>query len=138
VAKGVGRALVGVLEDIAANPFASVGPLGKPMRGTGRGVGPVFRLEFEAAPYHGATARGGKSAGPINGQDALDYSLQVKGTSPRRVGIDYETGDFVVFDRTGGNKFHGHVRTWSELSQEQRNTLIDAGMVNRRGQRVMQ
>jgi filamentous hemagglutinin len=91
------------------------------------------RMEFEPADYHGPTDRGRKSRGPVNGQDALDLSVQVKSTSPRRIGIDYKTGDFVVFDRTRPGVYHGHVRPWSELHQDQQRALIDAGMVDRRG-----
>ncbi|WP_328481892.1 polymorphic toxin-type HINT domain-containing protein [Streptomyces sp. NBC_00377] len=82
---------------------------------------------YEAGGKHGSEARGSSrgenSAEPNNGQDALDNSVQIKETSPRRVGIDRTTGDSVVLDRTrevpcgctveGGTNevFHGHVRT---------------------------
>ena len=79
---------------------------------------------YEANPKHGAearaTSRGGSSAEPADGQGALDNSVQIKGTSPRRVGIDPSNGDVVILDRhlevscdCGGTNelFHGHVRT---------------------------
>ncbi|MGW2819694.1 RHS repeat-associated core domain-containing protein [Streptomyces sp. NPDC001443] len=82
---------------------------------------------YEAGGKHGSEARsssrGENSAEPTNGQDALDNSVQIKETSPRRVGIDRTNGDSVVLDRTrevpcgctveGGTNevFHGHVRT---------------------------
>jgi hypothetical protein len=30
-------------------------------------------------------------------------------------------------------KFHGHIRKWSELNSEMKNTLIKAGKVNAKG-----
>jgi RHS repeat-associated protein len=101
--------------------------------GGGGSVGAMRRLEFEASPKHGPVAKGKVSAGPRFGQEALDTSLQVKPTSPRRVGIDYEAGEFVVFDRTREGVFHGHVRPWSELTPEMQNTLKKAGMADNRG-----
>jgi hypothetical protein len=82
---------------------------------------------YESNPKHGSvarqTSRGGSSAEPADGQGALDNSVQIKATSPRRVGIDPTTGDVVILDRhlvvscgcaleDGMNEiFHGHVRT---------------------------
>lgn len=94
------------------------------------------RFEYEAAPYHGKTNNAVKSKAPVNGQDALDVSTQVKSSSPRRVGIDHETGEFVVFDRTRDNIYHGHVRTWDELHPDMKRALHEAGMVNKRGKNL--
>ena len=92
------------------------------------------RYTYEASPKHGATRVGNVSAAPKNGQVALDNSVQVKDV-PRRVGVDYDTGEFAVFDQTHPNKgiFHGHVRTWEELTQEQQNALVKSGYTDRRG-----
>lgn len=62
--------------------------------------------------------------------------MQVKLTSPRRVGVDYETGDFVVFDRTHNDVYHGHVRSWDELHPDMKKALKDAGIVNSRGKKL--
>ena len=96
------------------------------------------RYEYEWNPKHPQwTAEGPTgvraSKAPKNGQDALDLSVQVKDTSPRRVGVNYEAGEFVVFDEHGPGKFHGHVRTWDELENVQQNALIKAGLTDRRG-----
>ena len=101
-------------------------------------VGAMRRYEYEWNPKHPQwTAEGPTgvraSKAPKNGQDALDLSVQVKDTSPRRVGVDYEAGEFVVFDEHGPGKFHGHVRTWDELENVQQNALIKAGLTDRRG-----
>jgi len=53
-----------------------------------------------------------KNKAPTYGQDTLDLSLQIKETSTRRIGVDYETNEFVIFDNT----YHGHVRTRKELT----------------------
>ncbi|MFJ9901012.1 hypothetical protein ACIQPR_47675 [Streptomyces sp. NPDC091280] len=82
---------------------------------------------FEAGGKHGSEARsssrGENSAEPADGQGALNNSVQIKPTSPRRVGIDRTNGDTVILDRTGevpcgctvedgtNEIFHGHVRT---------------------------
>ena len=101
--------------------------------GAGNSVGAARRLTYEASPKHGSTARGSISAAPRNGQEALDLSIQVKPTSPRRVGIDYKTGEFNVFDQTSSGVFHGHVRTWDQLTPEMQRALKQAGMVDSRG-----
>src|SRR5262249_15806270 len=80
-------------------------------------------LVFDPARYHGETASGGKSAGPKDGQAALDNSVQVKETSPRRVGVDKTNNEIVVLDQTRPGIFHGHVRQWSELTSEMQNVL---------------
>ncbi|MFY0728943.1 S-type pyocin domain-containing protein [Pseudomonas sp. NFX15] len=103
---------------------------------SGSGIKPlyiVFSLEFDAASYHGKTDSAIKSKGPANGQDALDNSVQVKPTSPRRISVDPETGEFVVFDRTGGDVYHGHVRPWDKLHQDMKNALIKAQKVDNKG-----
>lgn len=97
-----------------------------------KSVGAMKRLEYEKSPKHG-TNKGNVSAAPRNGQNALDNSVQVKETSPRRIGVDYETREFVVFDQPSPGKFHGHVRTWQQLTQEMRNALVKTGLVSPNG-----
>ena len=101
---------------------------------------------FEGSKKHTATARsiGGDTVGkePTNGQAALDFSFPISPNTPRRVGIDVATKEFVVFDRTGnrvdakrqaGGIFHGHVRTWEMLSSDMKKALIKQGLVDKRG-----
>jgi len=99
----------------------------------GRSVGAMTRREYQAASYHGKVGNAVKSKAPTNGQDALDMSVQVKANSPRRVGIDYQTGEFVVFDQTSSGIFHGHVRGRKDLTNQMQNTLRKSGMVDRKG-----
>jgi hypothetical protein len=88
---------------------------------------------FEASPKHGTTDKGGASNGPKDGQAALDASVQVKDTSPRRVGVDRKNGEIVVLDQTSAGKFHGHVRKWDQLTDQQRNARIKGGYTDKRG-----
>ncbi len=96
-------------------------------------VGAMRRREFEPAGYHGTVDNAVKSKGPLNGQDALDVSVQVKPTSPRRVGVDYDAGEFVVFDRTLNSTYHGHVRSWKDLHPDMQRAFIKSGQVDKHG-----
>jgi RHS repeat-associated protein len=112
-------------------------PLGGRPPGGG-GAGAMRRNEYVGIPKHGSVARGNISAAPANGQSALDVSVQVKPTSPTRVGVDYQTGEFVVFHENlpGQRVFSGHVRPWEGpggLTQEMRNALIKSGLTDARG-----
>jgi len=78
----------------------------------------MARRSYEPAQYHGKVGNSVKSKAPVNGQDALDNSVQLKGTSPRRVGIDYDQKEFAVFDQTSDGIFHGHVRSWNDLTSQ--------------------
>jgi len=96
-------------------------------------LGAARRLNFEPVDYHKNIEIGRKSRGPRNGQSALDSSVTVKESSGRRIGIDYDTGEFVVFDRTEYGTYHGHVRSWDQLHIDMQNALRKAGMADRRG-----
>jgi len=106
--------------------------------GVGAGtVGAMRRLEFDAATsalrHPPGIARGDISAGPINGQAALDLSVEISATTARRVGIDYVEGQFVVFDEHTAGAFHGHVRSWADLTQGMQSALRRAGMADAKG-----
>ena len=100
---------------------------------SGRSAGAMARREYQGASYHGTTSNAVKSKAPTNGQNALDVSVQVKNTSPRRVSVDYKAGEFTVFDQTSSGIFHGHVRGWKDLTSQMQNALRKAGMVDRKG-----
>jgi RHS repeat-associated protein len=109
----------------APNPISWVDPLG------------LARI-FKNAPYHGKTDNAVKSKAPTNGQAALDNSVLVKDTAPRRIGVDIDNEEFVVLDRTrthanGDEEFHGHVRCWCDLHNDQQYALRKAGKVNGQG-----
>ncbi|WP_404833768.1 hemagglutinin repeat-containing protein [Avibacterium paragallinarum] len=88
---------------------------------------------FENAPYHSKQGNSVKSPTPTFGQEVLNESIQVKSSSPRRIGVDKTTGEYVVFDKTEGNIYHGHVRKWDELTIEMKNALQKANLVTNKG-----
>ena len=93
---------------------------------------------YEKASYHGKVDTAIKSKAPKNGQEALDSSVQVKLTSPRRVGVDKINKELVVLDQTlitpeGIEVYHGHVRAWEDLHPDQKKVLQDAGLVDKKG-----
>ena len=63
--------------------------------------------KYEDAPYHTNKGNAKKSPRPIDGQAALDNSVQIKTTSPRRLG--FSENQFVVLDQTSPGLYHGHV-----------------------------
>jgi hypothetical protein len=90
-------------------------------------------LVYELNPKHTATRRGNVGAAPRDGQKALASSVRIKETSSRRVGIDAANREIVVFDEHVSGRFHGHVRTWTELTPAMQHALEQAGLVTRRG-----
>ncbi|MGB1271774.1 MAG: hypothetical protein ACPG5T_06860, partial [Endozoicomonas sp.] len=110
-------------------PVAKVKALAELARKTGAGTS----LKYELAPYHGLKSNSVKSKAPVHGQSALDNSIQVSQNSPRRVGIDYQAKEFVIFDETSSGVFHGHVRTWEELRQQDQAVLRKHFGVSKKG-----
>jgi len=92
---------------------------------------------YEENPKHGAqprsTSKGVASKAPKDGQAALDDSVQVKTTSPRRIGVDKANGEIVVLDEHLPGRFHGHVRSWDELTPQMKGALSDAGLTTKQG-----
>ncbi|WP_314062540.1 hypothetical protein [uncultured Vagococcus sp.] len=87
---------------------------------------------YEDASYHSSKGNSTKSKKPKNGQDALDNSVPLKeATTDRRVAVS--EGEFVVLDKTVTGQFHGHVRSWEELSEKMKAVLIKTGKVNKKG-----
>jgi RHS repeat-associated protein len=99
----------------------------------GNSIGAMKKLEYVASPKHGAVARGNIAAAPSHGQEALDLSLRISENTTRRVGVDYATKEFVVFDETSTGVFHGHVRSWSQLEGSMQRALIKEGVANSKG-----
>lgn len=90
-------------------------------------------LKYEPASYHSKVGNSLKSKEPSNPQQTLNESIKIKDTSDRRIAVDKTTGEFVVFDKTINNIYHGHARTWSSLTQEMKNVLIKHGLVDKKG-----
>jgi RHS repeat-associated protein len=106
-----------------------------------KGVGAMRRAVFDDAVsvlrHPPGVVRAGVAAGPINGQAALDVSLTVSANSTRRIGIDYAQGQFVVFDEHAAGMFHGHIRSWGDLTQAMQSVLRRAGMVDAHGSIIL-
>ncbi len=84
--------------------------------------------KYEDAPYHHANSNGTKSLAPKDGQTALDNSILIKQNSPRRISLSQ--GEIVILDQTSLGLYHGHVRTWNELTGSMRRALHKSGWVN--------
>ncbi|WP_241604081.1 hypothetical protein, partial [Rosenbergiella nectarea] len=95
-----------------------------------KGTNSLQHLSYESAPYHGTTNNTVKNKAPTYGQDALDMSIQIKDTSTRRIGVDFKKNEIVVFDNTINDTYHGHVRSWQELTHEMKNILIKNGIAD--------
>ncbi|RUT71576.1 RHS repeat-associated core domain-containing protein [Flavobacterium cupreum] len=93
---------------------------------------------FEDNSKHGKDKKGRAGKAPENPQEVLDDSFELPGNTTRRVGVDYETGEFNVFDEHSEGKFHGHVRTWNELSQDMKNILLKQKVVTKKGKIINQ
>ena len=96
----------------------------KPLEGGSNGV-------YEKALYHGKNNSGRKNKAPMNGQEALDNSVPIGSNTTRRIGIS--EGEIVVLDETNPGIFHGHVRSWDELSEAMKAALRKSGKVNKKG-----
>ncbi|UUZ60532.1 hypothetical protein [Nocardioides sp. B-3] len=93
--------------------------------------------QFQGSPKHGSSPHGRASAGPMDGQAALDRSVAISpATTTRRVSFDADHDQFVVFDETTRGVFHGHVREWSELTPSMQTALKRSGIVDRKGRPV--
>jgi hypothetical protein len=92
-------------------------------------------LQWEENPKHGQFQRGNAAPEPTDPLGTLQNSVPIGANTTRRVGADAVNGEFAVFDETypDSNVFHGHVRSWDELSTQMQNALVRAGMATRRG-----
>ncbi len=92
-------------------------------------------LTFQPSPKHGRNQRGNAAPEPSNPQRTLEESISFNPNTTRRVGVDYRSGEFAVFDETfnGSGIYHGHVRTWNELTQQMQSALRRAGLVTNKG-----
>ena len=80
---------------------------------------------YEDAPYHHKNSSGRKSPGPKDGQKALDNSVRISESSVHKIGIS--EGEFVVLMKTAEGIYHGHVRSWNNLTQDMRTALQEQG-----------
>ncbi|MFG2528313.1 putative T7SS-secreted protein [Streptomyces sp. NPDC048516] len=92
-------------------------------------------IRFEPSPKHGKTQRGNAAPEPKDPEGTLQQSIPFNPNTTRRVAANHETGEFALFDEThnGTGIYHGHMRTWDELSPAQQSALRKAGLVNKKG-----
>ena len=90
---------------------------------------------FESNPKHGPVQRGDSNPAPKNPQEILNNSVEISKNTSRRVGVDKKNDEFNIFDETQPGKaiFHGHTRTWGELTEAMKSALIKSGLVNHKG-----
>ncbi|HSC25175.1 MAG TPA: hypothetical protein VLB80_03110 [Candidatus Babeliales bacterium] len=86
---------------------------------------------YKDAEYHNINSNGLKSKSPKNGQELLDNAFSIEGSQDSFIAIDGK--EFVVFYKTMTHEFHGHIRTWKQLTHFMKNTLIHQGLVRRSG-----
>lgn len=98
---------------------------------------------YAGANYHHinstGNSKGGKGPAPKDGQRALDNSFEIGDDGKRRVSIDID-GNFAIFDRTSKGAclyskdvFHGHIRTWEELTDEMRQIFRKNNLASKKG-----
>ncbi len=85
---------------------------------------------YDGDYYHGKEGTATKSPAPENGQQSLDNSLLVKKKANGSQRVAVEGDHFVVLDEHRPGQFHGHQRSWSQLSRAQQNSLSKANLVN--------
>lgn len=96
-------------------------------------------MKYEESPKHHPNVTGYVSKAPTDGQTALNNSVRIKDTSTRRLGVDKINNELVVFDETHPGKeiYHGHIRTWEQLTPEMKNVLQHAGFLDKRGKIIL-
>jgi len=87
--------------------------------------------KYKDAPYHTRFGNSIKSKAPSNGQRALDHSILIGENSSRRIGIS--DGEFVVLDQTSPGLFHGHVRSWADLTDQMKSALVNSNLTSLKG-----
>jgi hypothetical protein len=95
------------------------------------------KIIYKDSPKHHINVGGKISTSPKDSSVIKD-SIQIKDTSPRRIAIDRNNDEFVVFDRIlahadGTVEYHGYTSNWEQLAQEAKNILRDNGLVRRDG-----
>lgn len=59
---------------------------------------------------------------------------QSGGNSNKRVAVDRDTGEYVVFQQESDGRYHGYATDdWFSLRQSERNAFIDSGLVSPTG-----
>lgn len=99
---------------------------------------PPKPFAYQSNRKHGRGRRGRVSPEPRNPKAAYEVSRRISPNSNRRIGVDRENLEIVIFHahfvRDDEFEWHGFVVEWEDLKQAQRNALLRANLVNRRGE----
>ena len=88
---------------------------------------------FTNNPKHGSTKKGNANPTPTNPQKALDDSIPLSDNTTRRVSVDKKTNEYIILGEHRPGEFHGHTRSWKELTPKMQAVLRKAGLVNKKG-----
>jgi len=88
-----------------------------------------YERHFKHANKPRQTNKGKSGAAPTNPQRGLDESIPLSPNTTRRVAIDKENGEYLIFDEHAPGKFHGHSRAWKELDNAMQAALRNSGLV---------
>lgn len=79
-------------------------------------------LIYEDAPYHGSKNNNIKNKKPTDPVTAMDNSkvFTENGLKQRRLSYDPKNDEIVVLDGRTNQSFHGHVRVWKELKNDEK------------------
>ncbi len=82
---------------------------------------------YEESPKHNPNSPKNVGKPPRNGQEALDNSISVKGSTQR---VAIQDGKFVILKKTAQGTYHGYVvEKFSDLVQSVKNALYENGLV---------
>ncbi len=74
---------------------------------------------------------------PTDGQRALNNSVSIDSDKQNRIGIDEENEEIVVFGRSDAGTYAGDVRTWNQLTDAMKTTLIEKGLITEQGNIIL-
>jgi uncharacterized protein RhaS with RHS repeats len=113
------------------NPATWIDPLG-----LARCPKPGKGLIYVANPKHGRSQRGRANPESTNPQESLENSIEISETTTRRIVVDKDTNEFVVFDEHRPGVFHGHSRSWGELDQTMQSAFHKNDLANKKGELI--
>jgi hypothetical protein len=94
-------------------------------------------LKYDPNPKHANAIPDFIGPEPNNGQAALNNSVSIGPNTNRRIGIDTTSDEIVVIDDTNDGMYHGHVRTWNQLTQEMKTVLLQDGFISKTGRIIL-
>lgn len=69
----------------------------------------------------------------------LKSSIPISENSTRRIGVDYNVNEFIIFFHEIRNAiFHGHSRSWKGLNSTMQAVLRKQGLVTKKGKIIIE